>query len=122
MSDIREEFEKHVEIPESSIYWHQESGQYLPNSCISDDGYEPHIIAKRSAHLLTQRLEGFIDGYRIKSKSTHYAVIDEHGEIVQAFKVASYRNAEFLCNSLIQSIIHDHDTSGWTVKGVTIHE
>lgn len=68
-----------------------------------------------------EMIQGLYEGNPAAPRPAHYAVIDEHGEIVQAFKVASYRNAEFLCKSLIQLISHDHDTSGWTVKGVTIH-
>lgn len=58
-----------------------------------------------------------------RNKPTHYAVVDEQGEIVQAFKVATYRNAEFLCKNLITSMeSHDHSTCDWTVKGVTVHD
>lgn len=66
---------------------------------------------------------GWMAALEWASKTTHCAVIDEHGEIVQAFKIASYRNAEFLCKNLVKSMdSHDHDTSDWTVKGVTVHE
>lgn len=74
--------------------------------------------ASRSAlQMLHSRLAFLVD-----ESPSHYAVIDEHGEIVQAFKVASYRDAECLCNKLIKSMSENHDTSGWTVKGVTIHD
>lgn len=39
------------------------------------------------------RLGDIISDMESEAEPTHYAVVDEHGEIVQAFKVASYRDA-----------------------------
>lgn len=123
MSDIREAFEERIEIPEASIYWHQESGQYLPNTCISDDGHQLHSMTKRAAYFLTQRLEDFMAGFRLKSKPTHYAVIGSDGEMFLSYSLALYPDAEKLCELEIEQMrLEVSGADDWTVKGVTVHE
>lgn len=56
-------------------------------------------------------------------KPTHYAVIDEHGEIAHAVRIKSFTDANqdcerykgLMCNITPQA-------KDWTVKGVTVHE
>lgn len=64
--------------------------------------------------------EGYPD---LRLGPTHYAVIDEVGEMVWTKRVSDhvYIDAEKECQRFIDGD-HGMDTSGWTVKGVTIHE
>lgn len=68
IDDIREAFEEITGQPVATIYWDADSKQYLPKTCISDDGHQIHSMTKRAAYFLTLRLEDFRAGARWQSQ------------------------------------------------------
>lgn len=72
------------------------------------------------------RLGDIIDDMREEAEPTHYAVIDEYGDILYARRIGGLLDAVEQCEYYIEQCKKDqimrHQAKGWTVKEVTLHE